>query len=142
MIPSLAIHLNREANKSLSLNPQTDMIPLASLDPKKDIIKEIVRGTEAEGKEILDYDLFFASDEKPFEAGVEKELLCSPRIDNLSSVLASIEALAACRPRATAVAAVFDNEEIGSATKQGADSLLLAVCTLFFYSCAPSGARF
>lgn len=125
VIPSLAIHLNREANKSLSLNPQTDMIPLASLDPKKDIIKEIVRGTEAEGKEILDYDLFFASDEKPFEAGVEKELLCSPRIDNLSSVLASIEALAACRPRATAVAAVFDNEEIGSATKQGADSTFL-----------------
>lgn len=126
VIPSLAIHMNREANKKLELNAQVDMIPLAGLNSKADFVTSLVKGGELEGKEIVDYDIYLASDEKPFMSGVEDEFLCSPRIDNLSSVLSSVLALMDSNPKTTAVAAVLDNEEVGSSTKQGAGGTFLA----------------
>ena len=114
IIPSLAIHFNREANKSLALNPQTDMQPLVSLDP------DIVLYSEAD--DVVERDLFLVNAAKPYLAGFDRELLVSPRIDNLTSAFASVEALSAIPEEGCTLAYLADHEEVGSQTKQGAGS--------------------
>ena len=108
VIPSLAIHMNREANKQFAPDPQTDLLPLYAL---------------GEGKlaPALARDLFVVPDQKPFVNGANGEFLSSPRLDNLTSVCASLEAIAK-ETSGVCVAALFDNEEIGSRTRQGAGS--------------------
>ncbi len=115
-IPSVAIHM--KTVESADLNAQTDMLPLAGLG-KKDLLSSLTK------EKVVDYDLFVASDQKPFIGGIDGELLCSPRLDNQTSVLSSVEALIATRADNIPVACMFDNEEVGSLTKQGADSTFL-----------------
>lgn len=127
VIPSVAIHYNRSANDGIKLNPQTDCAPLAALDGAiasvKELFAERVDGT------VVDWDLYVACKEKPFLCGVKEEFLSSPRIDNLTSVFSSLEALVSCRPDAIAMVYLADNEEVGSATKQGAGSTFLRETT-------------
>lgn len=118
VIPSLAIHHNPDANKSFSVNVQKEMLPLIATG-QKDIMATLCDG------EVLDADLYVVPDVKPFIAGSDSEFLCSPRIDNLTSVYSSVKAIAQCKVKGTAVVALFDNEEIGSGTKQGAKSEFL-----------------
>lgn len=127
VIPSVAIHFNRSVNDGIKLNPQTDMSPVT------DILSDEIKGNElekelekiADGGKIVDYDLYVVSALKPFLAGFKNELLCSPRIDNLTSAISSLEALADSSPKEIAVCYVADNEEVGSGTKQGAGSKFL-----------------
>ncbi len=109
VIPSLAIHMDREANKNFSPNPQTDLLPLYAL------------GEEDFNLDALSYDVFAVPDEKPFVCGKNGEFICSPRVDNLASVMGSLEALSG-KTNGVCVAACFDNEEIGNHTFRGAGS--------------------
>ncbi len=116
-IPSLCIHHNPTVNDNLCLNIQNDMLPLLRSD--KPLYKLL------SDKEIIDGDLFCVPDVKPYFSGANQDLLVSPRIDNLTSVYSSLMALINSNPKGVAVMAAFDNEEIGSSTKQGADSVFL-----------------
>lgn len=120
VIPSLAIHFQREANTSLSLNPQVDLQPLVSLDPNFCLDEK-----EADG--VLERDLFLVNAMEPYLAGAAEELLVSPRLDNLTSAFASIEAIRGAGENGISVAYLADNEEVGSRTKQGAGSDFLAI---------------
>jgi len=123
VIPSVAIHFNRSANDGIKLNPQTDMMPLIGLDHAIRSVKELF-AQRTEG-EIVDWDLFVVCREKPFVNGLDGAFLSAPRIDNLTSAFASLEAVADCAPDGIAVAFLADNEEVGSNTRQGADSTFL-----------------
>lgn len=124
VIPSVAIHFNRAVNDGIKLNPQTDMSPVADIlsgnAAGKNLAEELKK--VADGGKIVDYDLYLVSATKPFFAGFCDELLCSPRIDNLTSAISSLEALIAASPKEIAVCYIADNEEVGSGTKQGAAS--------------------
>lgn len=113
-IPSLCIHHNREANDGLKLSVQNDMLPLTE---KSDSLYSSL-GL----KDVLDADLYVVPDVKPFIAAGN---LCSPRIDNLTSVYSCVQGIIEAKPKGIAVAVCFDNEEIGSGTKQGAASNIL-----------------
>lgn len=116
-IPSVAIHM--KTVESADLNPQVDTLPLIGLG-KKDVVSSLCK------EKVVDYDLFVVSDQKPFKSGMDGEFLCSPRIDNQTSVLSSVTALIKSKSDNVSVACLFDNEEIGSLTKQGADSNFLS----------------
>ena len=133
-IPSLAIHMDRKVNEEGGLNAQTDMLPLAALlgDMGKGDWWQaaLAAALGVPQEEILSYEL----STYPFEAGcalgLADELLASPRLDNLTSVWACLEgflsASAGSVPAGVRLVALFDNEEVGSRTKQGAGSLVLA----------------
>ncbi len=110
-VPSLAVHMNREVNDGFKPDRQTDLLPLLSLG--KADLEEIL------GKN-LGYDLFAAPDEEPFVSGANGEFLSSPRLDDLTSVYGSLLAIADDGCVGNCLVACFDNEEIGSRTRQGA----------------------
>ena len=116
-IPSLAIHHNPSVNEGFSFNVQNDMLPL--LGSVTDFYGSLT------DEKVLDADLYVVPCVKPYESGVNSEFLSSPRIDNLTSVYSSLIALNDCSPSSVAVCCCFDNEEIGSGTKQGANSVLI-----------------
>lgn len=117
-IPSLAIHHNPEVNSKCSFNAQTDMGPLTG--EAEDVYSLIGQD------DVVDADLFVVPAVESFFSGKKGEFLVSPRIDDLSGAYASIKALVSSKPVGVAVACLFDNEEIGSLTKQGAKSSFLA----------------
>ena len=116
-IPSVAIHHNPTVNNGMALSVQKDMLPL--LGNVEDLYSTLSKD------EIVDADLYVVPSTAPYYSGVNEEYLCSPRIDNLTSVYASMQAIVACNPQNIALACCFDNEEVGSRTKQGANSALL-----------------
>ena len=116
-IPALCIHHNAEVNDKLSLSVQKDMLPLVgNVDDIYSVLSD---------NEVIDGDLFVVPSTPAFVSGAHGEYLCSPRIDNLTSVYASLKALIASDGDGIQIACCFDNEEIGSLTKQGANSALL-----------------
>lgn len=131
VIPHLAIHFNREVNEGNKLNKQKDMLPIASLtceNPKGMIAGLIANELGAEEKDILDYDLSVYNAEKAMLAGADNGIVLSGRLDDLSMVHAGLTAMLECAAipsRHTRVLAIFDNEETGSGTKQGAGSPVL-----------------
>lgn len=131
VIPNLAIHMNREMNKGVELNKQKDMIPiLAMLNDKwnKDdfFLTYLAKELQVEKEDILDFDLYFYNIEEPSLVGLDEAFISSPRIDNLASVAALVEGLIqGTRQEGMNVIALYDNEEIGSNSKQGAASNLL-----------------
>ena len=131
VIPNLAIHMNREVNKGIELNRQIDMIPLVSTVGKKfekeGFVKNIIADElEMDIESIIDFELYFYEYEKGMLCGLDSEFISSPRLDNLSMVHASLNALLDSRAtRGASIVCVFDNEEVGSSTKQGADSPML-----------------
>lgn len=128
IIPSLAPHLSRE-NKQQEIDVQRELIPVAGLYEDTDFLSVYLEQIlQVQHDEILDYDLFLYNMDQPEETGIRGDLFSAPRIDNLASVAALLEAMketVCCRHKNIAVAAMFDNEEIGSRSKQGADSVLL-----------------
>lgn len=117
VVPSLAIHMNREVNDKFAPNPQTDLLPLFSAGEGDPIA--------AFGNPVS-YDLYAVCAEKPFLCGEKGEFLCSPRIDNLTSVYISLRALCDGKAQGICVAACLDSEEVGSRTLQGAGSDFLS----------------
>lgn len=132
VIPNLAIHMNREMNKGLSYNPQTDLQPLMCAcggENHKDtdrLMEKIAMNVQMRKEDILGKDLFLYVREKGKLAGADKELMISPRLDDLECVYASLEGFLRVQPKTCiSVCAVFDNEEVGSHTRQGAASTFL-----------------
>ncbi len=128
VIPNVAIHMNRDMNKGVEYNPQVDMLPLYSCvgDKKKSFMKRIAKAAGVKQEDILAYDLFLYPREKGRIIGENGEFVLSPRLDDLQCVYTSMKAFADSEPKEYInVCAVFDNEEVGSGTKQGADSTLL-----------------
>ena len=129
-IPSLAIHMDREVNDKGKLNPQQDMLPIATIgteDMTAEFFLEFLAKELGEKPEnILSYDLSLYPTEGGRLLGLDNEFISSPRLDNLTSVLASIAGIIAAKPeKGLSLAALFDNEEVGSRTKQGAASAVL-----------------
>ena len=130
-IPNLAIHMNREVNKGVELNKQTDMIPILDMlsDEQKDtkyFMSFLAKELEVEEQDILDFELSIFVMEDPMYIGPEGSLISSPRIDNLSSVSALVSSVInGQRTDGINFIALFDHEEIGSKSKQGAASILL-----------------
>lgn len=125
VIPSLCIHYNRNANDGFAVNAQVDTLPLLGLTGS-DIYSTLT------DEKVIDGDLFVVPVTPAFAAGTHNELLCSPRIDNLTSVYSGLSALIAAEPHDIAVCACLDNEEIGSGTRQGSpnwlEQVLCAIC--------------
>ena len=127
LIPSLAIHMNREANKGYSYNIQKDMLPLyGGISAKGTFLKTVADAAGIKEDEILGHDLFLYNRQKGSVWGASQEYISGPRLDDLQCAFASLKGfLAAPRKSFLAVHCVLDNEETGSATKQGAASTFL-----------------
>ncbi|PHV69882.1 M18 family aminopeptidase [Sporanaerobium hydrogeniformans] len=130
IIPNLAIHMNREVNNGVTLNKQKDTLPLLTYtnEPvEENLILELVSKTLDIPKEtILDMELFLYPFEKGMKVGLNEEFISSSRLDDLSMVYSGLQALLTSQSQTgISLFACFDNEEIGSRTKQGADSPLL-----------------
>lgn len=128
LIPNVAIHMNRDANKNQTWNAQVDMLPiLGSADEIKGAFMRIVaEAAEVDEDEIISHDLFiYARDECKVWGGGD-EYISAPHLDDLQCAYGCLEGfLGANNSSSVPVLAVFDNEETGSLTKQGADSTFL-----------------
>lgn len=136
-ISNLAIHFNRQVNDGVKLSRQKDMMPLlgivsSELERGNMLMRVIVEELQPScpsltANDILDFDLYLADATPACTFGVHKEFISSGRLDDLSMCYAGLEALLASQPTdTTQVLAIFDNEETGSQTKQGAGSPFLA----------------
>ncbi|MBS2213232.1 M18 family aminopeptidase [Carboxylicivirga mesophila] len=131
VIPSVAIHLNRSVNDGIELNKQVDMLPLMcivndTLEKDNYLLKMIADELKVDTTEILDFDLFVYEFEKGCLVGPNQEFISSPKLDDLAMVHAGLKAITTqTNTAATNILCVFDNEEVGSVTKQGAGSPVL-----------------
>lgn len=122
-IPQLAVHLNRNVNQDgLKVNPQTDLNVLWTAVGGKELFVEALQGALPDGARLLDFDIQLFDAQPAQYGGFEDEWIYSGRLDNLSSCHAIVEAFAAAEPskRDFQVAVFFNNEEVGSTTREGA----------------------
>ena len=135
VIPSLAIHLDREANNSRSINAQKDIVPvLLQLDaedaPAPDFRQMLLthireQNPEAAIAEVLDYELSFYDTLAPALVGLQKEFIASARIDNLLSCFTGLASLLQADPQVSSLLICTDHEEVGSASCCGAKGPML-----------------
>ena len=135
-ITNLAIHFNRQVNDGVKLSKQKDMLPLLGQITNtleagnlliNVILEELNKERPVSKEDILDFDLYLADATPACTYGVHNEMISSGRLDDLSMCFAGLEALLAAKDSdTTQVLAIFDNEETGSQTKQGAASPFLA----------------
>lgn len=129
VIPNLAIHMNREVNKGIELNKQKDLLPILGLEKEgeeKRFLRFLAGELHAKPEDILDYELWVYCRQEPQYAGLSEELILSPRLDNLTSVQALLAGITESQcEEGINVIALFDHEEVGSRSKQGAGSVLL-----------------
>lgn len=130
-IPNLAIHMNREVNKGVEINNQIDLMPILDVIPEeqkstKYFLSFLANELEVEEKDILDFELCVFCMEEPAYIGINNTMISSPRLDNLTSVSALVSALIdGERQDGINMIALFDHEEIGNGSKQGAASIFL-----------------
>lgn len=132
VIPNLAIHFNRQVNDGVKLSKQKDMLPILGyvndrLEADGLLVRLIANELKIEKEQIIDFDLYLYDTTPACLVGLNNEFISSGRLDDLSMVHAGMEAMTAesAKPEATKVLAIFDNEETGSGTKQGAGSNFL-----------------
>ena len=135
-ISNLAIHFNRQVNDGVKLSRQKDVLPILGIindELEKGnllmniILEELNKQQTVAREDILDFDLYLADATPACTFGAHNELISSGRLDDLSMCIAGLEALLASQPTdTTQVLAIFDNEETGSQTKQGAGSPFLS----------------
>lgn len=153
-IPTLAIHLDREVNKKFEFDRETEMVPIAGQeeylscadDPKlqltegefeavkhvverhnESLVLLIARELDVKPTQIEDFELLLCDSQPATLGGINEEFIFGPRQDNLTSCFAATDALIASTPGADSIAMIslFDHEEIGSVSAQGADSSFL-----------------
>ncbi len=128
IIPSLAIHMDRSVNERFSPNRRIDLVPLVSAGAlKAGSFGEFVAGElGASSENVVSADLFLVNRQRPQIWGAANEFVSSPKLDDLACAYASLEAfLASDNSRDVSVFCCFDNEEVGSTSKQGALSTVL-----------------
>lgn len=127
MIPNLAIHMNREANEGYKYNVQKDMLPLYGGGGSGGMFMEdIVRAAGVAQEDMIGSDLFLYNRMEGSIWGAQEEFISIGRLDDLQCAFASLQAfLEADGGESIPVHCVYDNEEVGSGTKQGAGSTFL-----------------
>lgn len=127
IIPNLAIHMDRTVNDGKKFNPQLDMLPLYSLNKDgKGFMAMIAEAANVDENDIAGHDLFLYNRQKGTVLGAEEDIIASAKLDDLQCVYSSLAGfISAESGRCMPVLAVFDNEEVGSGTKQGAASTFL-----------------
>lgn len=126
VIPGVAIHMNRGVNEGVKLDTQKDTLPLLG-SGEADLLKLVAENAQVSPEDILSWDLYLYSRAQGTVFGAEEEFLAAPRLDDLECVFSAATAfMAAENPENVTVCALFDNEEIGSLTRQGADSTFLS----------------
>ncbi|MCK9237882.1 MAG: M18 family aminopeptidase [Thiopseudomonas sp.] len=132
VIPSLAIHLNREANKGWEVNAQKELPPvLTQLNTKEEkdfrvlLAAQLQREHGLQDAQILDYELSFYDTQAPAHIGLEQEFIASARLDNLLSCFVGLQALLAADQQYASVLVCTDHEEVGSSSACGADGPFL-----------------
>ncbi|SFK92180.1 aspartyl aminopeptidase [Lachnospiraceae bacterium KH1T2] len=127
IIPNLCIHMNREVNDGFKFNAQVDMLPLFGDSDSKDAFMKIVaEEAGAAAEDVIDTDLFLYNRMKGTTIGVNGEYISAGRLDDLQCAFASLRGIINSEPKdSVAVHCVYDNEEVGSGTKQGAASTFL-----------------
>lgn len=131
-IPNLAIHLNREVNKGVPYKPQVDLLPLCRTvrgewEKQGYLLGKLAEKLAVDREDILSFELYAYCCQKPQLVGFERDMLSSPRLDNLTSVYACLAGLEAASGDCVNLAVLYDNEEIGSNTRHGADSATLSL---------------
>ena len=126
-IPSLAIHLNRGVNDGAKFNPAKDLLPLYSQGSEQGaFIDSVAKSLGVDSESILSHDLFLYNRDEGRRIGKDGEFILCPRLDDLGCVYSSAVAfIDSTSSGAVPILAVFDNEEVGSETKQGAASTFL-----------------
>lgn len=128
IIPNVAIHMNRDVNKGYNYNRQVDLLPLFTTGALKkgDYDKMIAEELGVEVDQIISKDLFLVNRQVGKIWGYKDEFVSSPKLDDLECAFTSLKAfISGENKKAVNVYACFDNEEVGSNTKQGAMSTLL-----------------
>ncbi|MBR2701367.1 MAG: M18 family aminopeptidase [Erysipelotrichaceae bacterium] len=143
MIPNVAIHQNRDINSGYKWNPQVDLIPMIGLEKGKDYLnRRIAEKLEVDVSDIISFDLFLYNRDKGFVWGENGEFISAQRLDDLACAYTSLQAFKkADSANALNICAVFDNEEVGSRTRQGMASTFLSdVISRVFaaFSCSDS----
>ncbi len=128
VIPRLAIHMNRDANNGCKYDPARDLVPLYGLASSAGSFRqELAAACQCAQEDILSTDLIIYNNQDGFLWGPAQELLSAPRLDDLACVFTCTEAfLQAKESSSVPVLCIFDNEEIGSETKQGAAAVTLS----------------
>jgi len=133
VIPSLAIHLDREANKNRTVNPQTDIppillkLPVSESEKKpsfKDILLQKIKD-DTDAIEILDYELCFYDVQEPAYIGLHQDFIASARLDNLLSCYTGLMAMTETSNPGSKLLVCTDHEEVGSASASGAQGPFL-----------------
>ena len=127
IIPNLAIHINRSINEGYSYNPQKDMLPIfGDITAKGTFMKTVAEAAGVKEEEILGHDLYLYNRQKSTVWGAGQEFIASPRLDDLNCAYLSLQGfLQGKKEKYAALHCVFDNEEVGSSTRQGAASTFL-----------------
>ena len=131
IIPNLAIHMNRDVNKGVEINNQTDLMPILDSIPDEEkttdyFVTFLAKEFGVEKTDIIDFELNTYCMDEPVFVGVNDTMISSPRIDHQSSCRALLDGIEESdRKNGINFIALFDHEEIGSHSKQGAASILL-----------------
>lgn len=129
-VPNLAIHMNREVNKGVEYKPQRDLLPLLGMrlenEEKASYLTELLaKELKVAPKDILTYDLSVYCAEPACLLGAENEFVTGPRLDNQLSCYALLEAFCGeIQTKGISMLLLYDHEEVGSRSKQGADCAL------------------
>ncbi|MDQ7735699.1 M18 family aminopeptidase [Halomonas sp. SpR1] len=130
MVPSLAIHMDRDVNAGRPINPQTQMAPVLMQSNSATLEQLLAQWVEEQHGlrevEVVDFELGFYDVQPPSLVGVKRELVASARLDNLLSCFIGLEALLACDGSQGALLVANDHEEVGSASACGAQGPFLA----------------
>jgi aspartyl aminopeptidase len=125
MIPNAAIHLNRSINEGHKYNIQKELLPIIGQGEDFNLYKYLENECQLNGK-IVAGDLYLYNRQMAISWGVNEEYIASSRIDNLECTFAVLESIMqSYNDKVLNIAVMFDNEEVGSRTKQGADSSFL-----------------
>lgn len=125
-IPSLAIHMNREANSGTKTDPQRDTLPLLGCG-KADLLAMAADRVGAKKEDVLSHELYLYNRARGTVYGAEEELIAAPKLDDLECTFSAVTAFLQSENKENCtVCAIFDNEETGSATRQGAGATFLA----------------
>ncbi len=131
VIPSLAIHLDRDANKDRSINAQKDIPPILLKLPNEDrpdfkqILLQLLQKDVADAVEVLDYELCFYDVQEPAYVGLHQDFIASARLDNLLSCFTGLMAMTETSNPGSKMLVCTDHEEVGSASAAGAQGNFL-----------------
>ena len=131
MIPNLAIHMNREANEGRKIDVQNEIRPVLTLNEKKNLLCLVAESAGLSESDIISHDLFLYNRSHPSLWGAENEFISSPKLDDLECAYSTLQGFLAATSKSISenplpLYCLFDNEEVGSSSRQGADSTFLS----------------